>query len=99
MAKRKISMKYSLPVIVFKEGKSFIAYTPALDLSTVSDTFSGVKKSFNEAIELFFEEISEKGTFKQVLTELGWQERNKGFVPPHVISQKTETFSVPVSLN
>ncbi|MEK7636828.1 MAG: hypothetical protein AAB402_00355 [Patescibacteria group bacterium] len=45
-----------LPVSILREGKRFIAYTPALDLSTSGKTFDQAKQRFAEAAELFFEE-------------------------------------------
>ncbi|MEK7537372.1 MAG: hypothetical protein AAB619_00155 [Patescibacteria group bacterium] len=45
-----------LPVSILREGKRFIAYTPALDLSTSGKTFEQAKQRFEEAAELFFEE-------------------------------------------
>lgn len=51
-----------LPVSFLREGKRFIAYTPALDLSTSGKTFEEAKEHFVEASELFFEELDRMGT-------------------------------------
>lgn len=72
----KYSLKFNLPVSIIKEGNSFIAYTPALDLSTADDTYDGAKKRFEEIVDIFFEEIIKKGTLEDVLVGLGWQ-KNK----------------------
>ena len=37
-------INYALPVNIFKEQDTFVAYTQALDLSTVGETFGEVKK-------------------------------------------------------
>lgn len=92
---KKLQYQLSLPVSVLREGDSFIAYSPALDLSTVGETFEQAKARFDEAVQIFFEEISSKGTLNEVLSELGWQKQNKYFVPPAVVSHETEKFSVP----
>ncbi len=60
---KKTFLKVKLPVSIFKEGKHFIAYTTALDLSTSGKTYAEVKRRFDEAVKIFFEEIIEKGTF------------------------------------
>ena len=62
-----------MPVNVLKEGKKFVAYTPALDLSTVGDSLEEVKCNFEEAVNLFFEETVEMGTLEQAMEELGWE--------------------------
>lgn len=87
--------EFSLPVSIIKEGDSFIAYTPALDLSTVGDTLEDAQKRFQEAVELFFEEIAERGTVNEALTELGWQKEDKHLTPPVVVAHQTQPFSVP----
>ena len=92
---KKAQLQFALPVSILKEGDSFIAYTPALDLSTAGDTFEEVKKIFEEAVQIFFEEITEKGTVNEALSELGWQKADNHLTPPVVVSHQTETFSVP----
>ena len=89
------TIQFALSVTVIKEGDSFIAYSPALDLSTVGDTFDEAKKRFGEAVQIFFEEITEKGTVEKALTELGWQKHNKEYIPPLVVGHETENFSIP----
>jgi predicted RNase H-like HicB family nuclease len=44
-------------VAILREGKRFVAYTPALDLSTSGKTQAEAKARFQEAAELFFEEL------------------------------------------
>ena len=48
-------MQFGLPVTFLKEGDNFIAYTPALDLSTFGPTFDKAKKNFVEVVNIFFE--------------------------------------------
>ena len=64
---KKLYFEVSLPVSILKEGKYFIAYTPALDLSTSGKTFAEVKERFGEVVQIFFEELLEKGTLEEVL--------------------------------
>ncbi|MGA2911679.1 MAG: hypothetical protein ABSE17_03555 [Candidatus Levyibacteriota bacterium] len=92
---KKAQFQFALPVSILREGDSFIAYTPALDLSTVGDTLEQAQKRFEEAVQLFFEEITEEGTVNEALAELGWQKADNQLTPPVVISHQTETFSVP----
>ena len=57
-------LNFKIPVTIFKEGDMFVAYTPALDLSTSGKTFVQVRERFSEAIAIFFEEIEKLGVSK-----------------------------------
>ena len=89
------SVVFNLPVSFLRESDQFVAYTPALDLSTSGPTLEEAKKNFTEAVGIFFDEIIEMGTFEDVLLDLGWKKHNKDFIPPVVISQGMESVSVP----
>jgi predicted RNase H-like HicB family nuclease len=58
----KMHLEANLPVIIFKERNRFIAYTPALDISTSGKTFNQVRKNFSILINLFMQESIKKGT-------------------------------------
>lgn len=91
----KVDFQFTLPVSILKEGDSFIAFTPALDLSTVGDSFEQAQVRFEEAVQIFFEEIIEKGTTEEVLSDLGWQKLKEQLVPPQVVSNQTKQFTIP----
>ncbi len=93
---RKALLSLKIPVSIFKEDKHFIAYTPALDLSTSGDSFKEVKNRFEEAVYIFFDEVSKRGTLEEVLQELGWKKLKKTWSPPRFISHETEEIKVPV---
>jgi len=84
----KLTKKFRLPVLIFREGKYFIAYSPVLDLSTSGKDYEEAKRRFQEVVEIFFEELIKKGTLKEVLKELGWQKINRKWQPPSLISQE-----------
>ncbi|MFH1971417.1 MAG: type II toxin-antitoxin system HicB family antitoxin [Patescibacteria group bacterium] len=86
---------FSLPVNILREGKSFVAYTPALDISTVGDTLEEVKNKFEEVVNIFFEETSSAGTLEDVLEELGWEKKKKQYYPPVVVDHTIKSFSIP----
>ena len=87
-------LEVNLPVSILKEGKRFIAYTPALDLSTSGKSYKEVRARFNEIVEIFFEEIISKGTVDEVLANLGWEKVRAKWVPPVVISQESQSVRV-----
>jgi hypothetical protein len=86
-----------LQVDFIKQGKKFVAYSPALDLSTSGKNIREAQKRFHEIVGIFFEELVENGTLEEVLTDLGWQKVEKKWNPPKVISQKSFNVSVPVA--
>jgi len=84
---KKLAIKaVNLPVTIFKEGKSYVAYSPALDLSTSASTYKKAQNRFSEIVGIFFEELSEMGTLDVVLASLGWQKIKSNWQPPVVIS-------------
>lgn len=89
-------MKFNvqLPVSIFREGKHFIAYTPALDLSTSGKDYDQVKKRFSEIVGIFFDEVAKKGTLKEVLEDFGWTKVRKQWNPPVLISQESQQIKI-----
>ncbi len=85
----------NLPVSFLKEEDQFVAYTPALDLSTSGNTLEEAKKNFAEAVEIFFDELISMNTMEDVLTDLGWQKRDQDFLPPVVVYHEMQSVRVP----
>jgi len=85
---------FSIPVSVFKEDKTFVAYSPVLDLSTCGKTLEKAQEMFQEATEIFFEELERKGTTGEVLTSLGWKKVNSSWFPPTEVSHSTQRFDL-----
>ena len=86
----------TLPVVVLREGKYFIAHSPVLDLSTSGKSFEETKKRFEEVVGIFFEELMAKRTLNKVLADLGWKRIDKKWEPPVVISQESESFRLRI---
>ena len=91
----KMKRAVKLPVWIIKEDKYFVAYTPALDFAATGDSLEDAKKSFSEAINIFFYEIEEKGTLEEVLQEFGWQKLDNIYQPPEVVEQSEEQVKIP----
>lgn len=91
---KKSTFQISLPITIFKEGKSYVAYSPALDLSTSASTYVKAQNRFSEATKLFFEELAEMGTLDMVLTGLGWQKLKTNWHPPVVVSNYTQSINL-----
>lgn len=91
---REVQVK--LQVSIIKQGKKYIAYSPALDLSTFGKNSQEAQKRFSELIEIFFEELTEKDTMEDVLHDLGWIKVKKHWEPP-LVSQRSFDIRVPVA--
>ena len=90
-----MNLEIKLPVSIFKEGRQFVAYTPALDLSTSGKTYEEVRKRFSEVVDIFFADTVKKGTLDSVLADLGWKKIRKQWAPPTIISQSLEEVKIP----
>jgi len=95
---KQIKFKTKLPVSIFREGKSFVAYTPALDLSTSGRTYDEVKKRFSEIVGIFFDETIRNGDLNAVLSDLGWKKIKTEWMPPVIISQQMENFEMALKV-
>lgn len=90
------NLSFNLPVVITKQNKRFVAYTPALDISTSGKSQKEVKKRFAELAALFLEEIIEAKTLDAVLSELGWKKVQKKWNPPKIISSHSIGLNIPV---
>lgn len=90
-----MSQQLKLSISIFKEGNSFIAYLPSLDLSTSGKTFKEVKQRAKEIIEVFFEELAEAGTTQEVLENLGWAKVKQQIKPPVIVAHEIQEIKMP----
>ncbi|MDO8572641.1 MAG: hypothetical protein Q7S11_02600 [bacterium] len=89
-------LSFNLPVLITKQNKRFVAYTPALDISTSGKSEKDVKERFVVLANLFLEEIIEAKTADDVLSELGWKKVQKVWTPPKVISSQSIGLQIPI---
>lgn len=94
MAKKLEGLFVKVPVTIFRENEQYVAYSPALDLSTCGKSYEQATKRFNEAAEIFFEETKEKGTLREALEELGWEIKEKKISPPVVVSHGLQELKI-----
>jgi len=95
---RKTKLDVSLTVTFLREGDQFVAYSPALDLSTSGDTLEQAKKRFDEAVNIFLEETTSKKTILDILAELGWGKSSNNWFPPVVVGQSSEIVKIPLAV-
>ena len=85
----------NLHVIVFKEGKKYVAYSPTIDLATQGNSREDAGRMFDEAAGIFFEELVKMGTLEKELERLGWVKTVKeGWAPPVVVASELRSTQI-----
>ena len=92
----KNNLSFNLPVMITKQNKRFVAFTPALDLSTSGKSMKEARERFAELANVFLEEIFEAKTADDVLSELGWKKVQKKWNPPQIVSSQSIGLRIPV---
>jgi len=59
--------------IVFQEGKTYVAYSPKLDVSSCGSTVEEAKNNLKTAVRLFIEECDKMGSLDEILGEAGYE--------------------------
>ena len=62
-------------VYTFKEGKTYVAYAPALDVSSCGATDEEVRQNIRNAVRGFVEASADIGTLPEILEEAGYIRR------------------------
>lgn len=86
-----------LQVNILKEGKEYIAYSPALDISSCGKSEAEAKRNLGSAVKLFLDELQEMGTLDDALFELGWRKADNpryNWIPPQLLNS-TVRISLP----
>lgn len=73
---------FLIEFFVFQEEQAYIAYCPALDLSTCAETYNEAIGNFYEMFQLHIETCLENGTLQEDLLAHGWKLRKKNIQPP-----------------
>ena len=82
---------FSIEFYIFREGESYIAYCPSLDISTCAETYNDAISSFYEAFQLYIECCAESGSLHDDLAEHGWKFQKNS--KPLVSANRTSSLS------
>ncbi|MBI1780911.1 MAG: hypothetical protein HYR66_06020 [Sphingobacteriales bacterium] len=77
LQKESNSISLNVQVALFQEDGIWVAYCPALEVSSYGDDEHDAKNAFEEAIGIFLSETERKGTLEKYLLKLGWQLQQK----------------------
>jgi len=82
---------------IVKEGRTYIAYSPELDLSSCGGSKEKALANLKTAVRLFLEEAGKMGTLDQILEEAGYLRRHGKLEAPKFISMQRISVSVPLA--
>ena len=71
-------------VFLIREGNQYVAYCPALELSSYGNSAKEAKEAFRGAMDIFIDDTTKKGTFEKELLSLGWTLTQSSYEPPRV---------------
>ena len=77
LQKDRNSLNVNVEVALFQEDGIWVAYCPALEVSSYGDEKHEAKEAFEEAMQIFLSETERKGTLEKYLLKLGWQLQQK----------------------
>ena len=70
-------MEIQLTTRVFREGRTYVAHTPELDVSSCGGTKERAVKNLKAAVRLFLEEAGKMGSLEQILEEAGFHKTSR----------------------
>ncbi len=73
-------------VHIFKEGTTYVAYVPELDLSSCGATKNEARTNIQDAVRAFLETSTEMGKLDEILGEAGYRREGETWQPPEFVS-------------
>jgi len=89
-------MEIEFTTQIFKEGRTFVAHTPELDLSSCGGSKERALRNIKEAVRLFLEEADKMGTLDQILEEAGYLKRKSKLQGPKFVSIQRVSLPLPL---
>lgn len=71
---------------VFKEGDTFVAWSPELDVSSMGASMDDARHNLREAVTLFIGEAEKMGTLQDILDEAGYARIETGWRAPELLA-------------
>jgi len=79
---------------IFKEGDTYVAYVPELDISSCGESANEARKNILDAVQGFLETCADMGTLNEILDEAGYHRQGDNWLPPEFVSLDRLTLSV-----
>jgi len=65
---------FSFDTHIFKEGDAYVAYVPALDVSSCGSTDEEARRNIRDAVRGFLAASADMGTLDEILREAGYEQ-------------------------
>ena len=78
----------------FREGDTYVAYVPELDLSSCGATNDEARRNIREAVQAFIKTSAEMGTLDQILEESGYERAGDRWNAPEFVALDRETVTL-----
>ena len=85
---------FSFDVHIFKEGKTYVAYVPSLDVSSCGATDEEARRNIRDAVRGFLATSADMGTLDEILQEAGYERQGEKWHAPEFVSVDRLTMSV-----
>jgi predicted RNase H-like HicB family nuclease len=76
----------SFTVHIFREGDTFVAHTPELDVASCGETTDAARKNIRDAVRGFLEVAEAQGTLADILEEAGYRREGEDWRAPEFVS-------------
>ena len=77
---------FSFDVHIFKEGDTYVAYVPALDVSSCGATDDEARRNIRGAVRGFLASSADQGTLDEILKEAGYEREGSRWRAPEFVS-------------
>ena len=85
---------FSFTAHLFKEGETYVAYVPALDVSSCGATDEEARRNIRDAMRGFLAASEKMGTLNEILEEAGYRQDGENWQAPEFVSVDRLTMSV-----
>ena len=85
---------FSFDTHLFKEGDTYVAYVPALDVSSCGATDEEARRNIRDAVRGFLAASANLGTLDEILHEAGYQQEGDEWRAPEFVSVDRLSMSI-----
>ena len=85
---------FSFDTHIFKEGDAYVAYVPALDVSSCGATDDEARRNIRDAVRGFLSASADIGTLDEILREAGYRQDGDDWRAPEFVSVDRLTMSI-----
>ena len=78
-------MDFGFTVRILREGSTFVAHVPELDVSSCGDTEADARRNIVDAVQGFLETAKDQGTLNDILQEAGYRFENGRWKEPELL--------------